>query len=342
MRHFNKFYFLLFLSLILFCFDCWAENTQSNVSGSPIIYFPEVTKDFGNVTSGATLEHDFIVENAGSADLIIRSFNPSCGCTSAVLNDPIIKPKLKSSVRVTFNTAGFNGLKEKTIRIYSNDPSKSSMVISVKANILKDIEVSPERLDLGLINQREGFNKQLQISKSLKVAPFTITEVVSKLPFIGTEYVKNGADGYVLKLFTEGLIPLGKHKTRLIIKTDSATSPQIIVPISFFVQGEIIAVPKAINFGLLKRSVSPSDSMMKIVRLNKSSESVATKVMSVEKSSRGVDVDLAEDAEGQYVRISVNSLASGVVRGVLRLQTDSKVEDGKLIEIPYFALVEAD
>jgi hypothetical protein len=333
---------LLFLSLILFCFDCWAENTQSNVSGSPIIYFPEVTKDFGNVTSGATLEHDFIVENAGSADLIIRSFNPSCGCTSAVLNDPIIKPKLKSSVRVTFNTAGFNGLKEKTIRIYSNDPSKSSMVISVKANILKDIEVSPERLDLGLINQREGFNKQLQISKSLKVAPFTITEVVSKLPFIGTEYVKNGADGYVLKLFTEGLIPLGKHKTRLIIKTDSATSPQIIVPISFFVQGEIIAVPKAINFGLLKRSVSPSDSMMKIVRLNKSSESVATKVMSVEKSSRGVDVDLAEDAEGQYVRISVNSLASGVVRGVLRLQTDSKVEDGKLIEIPYFALVEAD
>ena len=107
-------------------------------------------------------------------------------------------------------------------------------------------------------------------------------------------------------------------------------------------QGEIIAVPKAINFGLLKRSLSPSDSMTKIVRLNKSSESVTTKVVSVEKSSRGVDVDLAEDAEGQYVRISVNSIASGVVRGVLRLQTDGETEDGKLIEIPYFALVEAD
>lgn len=332
------FVFLLFSRLVL------AENHEKypETASHPKIVLEKLVKDFGQVNAGVVLEEDFIVANEGGEDLIIRSLNPACGCTSAVLNNPVIKPKQKSAIRISFNTTGFSGEKEKTIRVYSNDPLNSSLVISVKADILEELSVTPRVLDLGEILQSEGFREELRISNALKAEPFSITEVVSKSSFIKYDITSNGPSGYIVKVFTEGYIPLGRTRSRIIFRTDKPNFPLITVPIVFYAQGELVASPKAINFGLIKRSQISSDSLERVVRFKKSSEAVRAKVLNVDVSNRAVDAELEEDTDGQYVRVRINSLAAGIVRGLIKLETDSLSEDAKVIEIPYFAMVEGD
>lgn len=338
-----RFWFVL-LSVLISCqSSLYAENKDLKSIDGPRIYIPQKLKDFGDVNQGAVIEQEFEIQNQGSKDLIIRSLNPACGCTAAVINDPVIKPGNKSQIRLSFNTLGFRGNKEKVLRVYSNDPLNSSEVISIKANILQDIKVEPDLLELGEVLRREGFKRKLSVSSPTN-AVFKISELIPKSSFISANIVgaENKTAAYEVNVFSEGKLPLGNTRTRLVIKTDSKETPTIIVPISFYVVGDLLASPKAVNFGFISKSSSNDGALSRVVRISKSSESLNTRVEYLEKSNREIDADLSEDATGQYVTLHLNSLANGIIRGTLRLYTDSEIEDERLLEVPYFAVVGAD
>ena len=340
--HRRKIFWLILCSILfLFQNSSFSDNREVQNLDGPRILIAQKVKDFGDVNQGAIVEQEFEVQNTGTKDLIIRSLNPACGCTSAVINEPTIKPGNKSYIRLSFNTTGFRGSKEKILRVYSNDPLNSSEVVSIKANILQDVVTDPETLELGEVVRRQGFKKKLSVVSPLK-STFKISEIISKSSFIGSEIESDKLGSYVLNIFSQDKLPLGNIRTRLVIRTDSKANPTIIVPLSLYVVGDLVVSPKSINFGFIKKSSSSDGALSRVVRIARSSEAQNTKIKSVEKSNREIDVDLSEDATGQYVTVSINSLAKGVIRGSLRLYADSEIDDEKLLEVPYFAVVDTD
>ena len=103
-----------------------------------ILAFNEMQYDFGKVQQGETLEHLFKFKNTGTANLIIESVHPSCGCTGATLGDKKeYAPDESGEIKVSFNTQGREGINSKTITVTSNDKKEPVKTLSFVCEILK-------------------------------------------------------------------------------------------------------------------------------------------------------------------------------------------------------------
>lgn len=331
--------FILFTTLF---FTSGMVFADKNIAGSyPKISLSPIVKDMGDVFSGAVLESEFEVKNEGQADLIIRSLNPSCGCTSAVINNPVIKPKEKGLIKFTFNTLGFFGQKEKSLRVYSNDPINSTSVISIRANILEPVVVTPNKLDLGELGSQDELKASFEI-RAYDDDNLVVNEVFVKSSFLSASLAPRGAGKYVVEISRSGVFPLGRMRTMIVVKTNNHLRPVVTIPLTMFVRGALTANPREVNFGFLNLANASQESISRIVRLSSVSSASTVRVSSVEKTGRDLDVQLLEDSNGQYVVLTINSLAKGVVRGVVKAITDSTLVEEKTVEIPYFAFVDPD
>jgi hypothetical protein len=111
--------------------------SDKDLANAAQISFNETQKDFGNVTEGDVIEHEFVFTNTGKSNLIIRKIKSSCGCTTASPKVSVIKPGEQSSLSASFRTSGFTGRQSKTITVISNDPKRSTMVLRLSGTVAK-------------------------------------------------------------------------------------------------------------------------------------------------------------------------------------------------------------
>ncbi len=105
-----------------------------NKSDLPDMKFDETVFDFGTITQGEKVTHDFKFENNGSKELIISSAYADCGCTTSQVPRQPIPPGESNSIRVTFDSDKKTGMVTKEISVLTNCiPNKK--VIKIKANI---------------------------------------------------------------------------------------------------------------------------------------------------------------------------------------------------------------
>ncbi len=129
-------YIIIIIFLGLIKFELMAE---------PTLYFPcGTTIDWGIVKpKDHPLNTEIILQNTGTDTLIINNVQPTCGCTTAPLRKSILAPGEKTSMIITLSIINYTGDIEKVIRVYSNDPKASIVDLHLKANIRRDIFVSP-------------------------------------------------------------------------------------------------------------------------------------------------------------------------------------------------------
>lgn len=97
------------------------ESKETASAKMPRITFAEKgIHDFGTLTEGDTVEHNFAFTNTGEFPLIINNITASCGCTTPDWPREPVAPGSTSSVRVRFNSRGKMGEQNKTITIFAN------------------------------------------------------------------------------------------------------------------------------------------------------------------------------------------------------------------------------
>ena len=109
-----------------------ATDRQSDL---PEISFTESEHDFGRITQGERVRHEFAFTNTGTSNLIISDARGSCGCTVPEWSKEPVKPGDKGVIKVEFNSEGKSGLQEKTITIVTNG-EPATRVIRIKADIV--------------------------------------------------------------------------------------------------------------------------------------------------------------------------------------------------------------
>jgi hypothetical protein len=91
--------------------------------------------DFGRVLPERTLSRQFSLRNFGSADLTIERVSTTCGCTAALLDDKVVKPGGRATLRVTLETRKYNGKVRRSVLIKSNDPQHPTTEIKLEATV---------------------------------------------------------------------------------------------------------------------------------------------------------------------------------------------------------------
>lgn len=110
------------------------STTEVKSGEEPVMTFEESEFDFGDIAQGEKVEHVFTFTNTGKSDLVITDAKGSCGCTVPDYKKEPIKPGEKSTMKVTFDSAGKTGLQQKTVTITANTATGNEL-LTIKGSV---------------------------------------------------------------------------------------------------------------------------------------------------------------------------------------------------------------
>lgn len=95
------------------------------VKSAPIEYLPkikfdELSYDFGEITEGDIIKHNFTFTNVGKTKLSIEKATASCGCTKPSFPFIDIQPGETGYIGVTYHSVSKEGPQKPTITVFSN------------------------------------------------------------------------------------------------------------------------------------------------------------------------------------------------------------------------------
>ena len=101
----------------------------------PEIKFDEDVFDFGRITQGEKVSHQFSFTNIGTKNMIISGASGSCGCTVPEWPKEPILPGGKGTINVVFSSEGKSGMQEKTVTVVTNcEPA--TRIIRIKTEVV--------------------------------------------------------------------------------------------------------------------------------------------------------------------------------------------------------------
>ena len=115
-----------------------SSGAAVNPEDAPIIKFAKNSFDFGKVTDGEKVTHEFKFKNEGKSPLIIANAEASCGCTVPEFPHEPIPPGGEGVIKAVFNTLGKVGMQHKVVTVTSN-----AVPNSVELYIVGEVEGKP-------------------------------------------------------------------------------------------------------------------------------------------------------------------------------------------------------
>lgn len=213
-------------------------------SPAPKLVVENARHDVGRVLSGTVIKHTFKLKNAGTSPLILTNVIPSCGCTAIQDWAREIPPGGEGSIPLEFNSTGMLGQIQKSVGIYSNDPAEPLVSLLLVGLIWQPLELHP---GVAFIQMPPGTRQTL--STTIRIVnqtenPLKLQPPVSSLPEFSPR-IQEVTPGKEFHLIID-VKPPAVHADltgSITLKTSSAESPEITVPVVVIAQPEIMVSP---------------------------------------------------------------------------------------------------
>ncbi len=125
------------LNVIATITEYFPEMTEKELDRAPKLVFDKTQYDYGQVKAGDQVVVNFTLTNNGKEKLLIRKIKPNCGCTVTSLKSNKIRPGDSVELQVVFDTTGRKGRQYKTVTVFSNDPTASAQMLTLKAQVIE-------------------------------------------------------------------------------------------------------------------------------------------------------------------------------------------------------------
>jgi hypothetical protein len=113
-------------------FPTLSPEEQAN---APILNFETYEIDLGTLRHGTEVARSIKFKNKGKKELQIRYAQSNCPCLINKVSKMTVKPNEWATIELRFDPTGREGLQNKAVTIYSNDPVNPVQRISVKGDI---------------------------------------------------------------------------------------------------------------------------------------------------------------------------------------------------------------
>lgn len=190
------------------------------------------TKDWGIVRQvNKPLAAKIALKNIGTKELVIASVTPSCGCTTAPIEQSRLQPGASTNINVTLNlTPTAIEQQIKTITITSNDATKPVQTLSLKAKILRSLQPSANFIAFSPIQAGKRALSSVRL-KNTTDSPMIITNISAhdglsvnrKTPFT----IAPQKDIELAVSLIPSAKSTGYFHSQIVIKTDNTDQPTL-------------------------------------------------------------------------------------------------------------------
>lgn len=99
---------------------CNRTEKDTSIASGGKITFQEQTYDFGQLTEGEIVQHEFEFTNTGDVPIEIIDVQVQCGCTVASKPEGLIGVGRSDRIAVQFNSSGKLGINKKLVNVIAN------------------------------------------------------------------------------------------------------------------------------------------------------------------------------------------------------------------------------
>lgn len=148
------------------------ELEEAKPEAKPKISFEKTVHDFGELGIREKGECEFRFKNTGQALLKIGRVKQTCGCAVTSLSKKEYEPGEKGAIKVKYSGQSRSGSVARYLYVETNDKKNSNVKLTLKARIVQQIEVIPQKLQLSL--RKENADISDITLKSKDGRPFSI------------------------------------------------------------------------------------------------------------------------------------------------------------------------
>ncbi len=105
--------------------EYFPKLSDEELAKAPVLTLSANIIKFGNVKAGTILDREIKISNTGKKELTIRHAQSNCSCLTVTPGLRVLKPGQETSMKITLDTKGRTGPQNKSVTIYSTDPSNS-------------------------------------------------------------------------------------------------------------------------------------------------------------------------------------------------------------------------
>lgn len=201
---------------------------------------------FGRVVRGTVVRHEFVVENRGSAPLVITRI----ALTAPLVADrlPRIEPGKRGSIPVRLDSSAVNGPFQGELILFTNDPATPQARASFVGEVFDAVELSP--LPAFFVATTRSTPKEQSIDIiNHEPQPLRIVGIEHSAEFATKLHTIEDGRRYRLTLLMPGTGPGGKHTERIVVRTSSLSRPVIYVPANTWLRERVYTFPDDVDFG---------------------------------------------------------------------------------------------
>lgn len=263
----------------------------------PVITIENPVHDFGEMGPGARDNCTFKFKNTGNAELVINRVQSTCGCTVPELEKKEYAPGEEGIVKVAFQAPSVKSKTTKHLYIISNDPANPRAELTIQADVVVKVEISPESVDLRLDQDNAGMPNL--VVKGLDDKPFSIRNVmvspqqVMEIPY---DPAQKGTE-FTLKPVVD-MAKLAENNTGVIeVKTDHPQSGILIVRYTALSPYEI-SRPR-----IILQNVEPGVPVVKdvIIRSNYNKD---VEIVSATSRNGYMEIE-SQEKDGQHLQLQI-------------------------------------
>ncbi len=221
--------------------------------------------EFGTVYRGEKLKKLFKLKNSGKSDLTINEIRNSCSCAASKFTVDgrtfgedelreakrlgVLSPGEEAELEVELKTAaattpGKEAELSKAIRIYSNDPVRAVLTLTLDATMISPFTVDPMTIDFGVVRKGAGA-KLSAIVQSELLGDFKITTATSPNPElmsvaltrVATE--PGAAPTWRIDAEISPAAPMGAFASHVELAVDHERVKEILIPVHFSVEANV-------------------------------------------------------------------------------------------------------
>ena len=204
--------------------------------------------NFGTMQRGTTKSHEFEIRNGGVAPLKLRAGATTCKCTLSEVSEDAIAPGTTTHVKVQWTAKSDNGPFRQTASIFTNDPLRPSLELSVDGEILSASGVEPPDLGFGKVAVGDSATAQVYVMSMLQddltVSDPELSDAATRDRFdvkiepVDTKDLpnKSAKRGVRVTVTAKPGLPVGRFAQWLSVKTNLADAEHLEIP----VQGQIV------------------------------------------------------------------------------------------------------
>ena len=212
---------------------------------APVLTFAEPHFAFGRIVPNAKAIHRSRITNTGTAQLHITGLQPSCGCTSTVLDRWILAPGESTDIEIGFDPAGYSGPVRKSLKVLSDDPVHPSMTLTFEAEVGLDIAPSAEAIFFYDVDRTAPRRQSVQLVNRTPEAVRVLEASAPGAPYLQVGWRPEGQGAWIDVTLNGANVPHDRRTgtDTVVIRTDRKGTPAINLKVQWELRSTVVATP---------------------------------------------------------------------------------------------------